>query len=325
LFAVLLLLNTCSHRSKKEIKAKLKIAFGSCSKQSKDQGYWQQIAKTRPNYWLWLGDNVYVDSKNPKKFLASYRKLERNPFYKEFSSKHIVLGTWDDHDYGQNNAGKEFSAKEMSKKFFLFFLNFAKDDPIRKRPGIYYSRILLTNNLSTKLIFLDTRTFRDPPPKKNKELSNADILGPAQWSWLEKQLNSSKAEVNIIVSSIQVLSFEHRFEKWANFPKARERLLKLITKSQVRNPVILSGDRHRSEISKLKLENNFLLYDLTSSSLTHSWQGHNRDKNSLRLGPQIHQNNFSLLKVYKNKSSLSMSIEYYESYSGQKIYTHKLF
>lgn len=40
-----------------------------------------------------------------------------------------VIGTWDDHDYGLNDAGKEFSGKNMTQKLLLDFLDEAPDSP----------------------------------------------------------------------------------------------------------------------------------------------------------------------------------------------------
>ena len=42
----------------------LKLAFGSCNKQSKDQQYWDTISSSinsriNPSIFLWMGDTVY--------------------------------------------------------------------------------------------------------------------------------------------------------------------------------------------------------------------------------------------------------------------------
>lgn len=33
-----------------------------------------------------------------------------------------VIGTWDDHDYGNNNAGREMSTKNEIREIFLDFI-----------------------------------------------------------------------------------------------------------------------------------------------------------------------------------------------------------
>jgi hypothetical protein len=38
-----------------------------------------------------------------------------------------VIGTWDDHDYGLNDAGKEFSGKVITQRLLLDFLDEPED------------------------------------------------------------------------------------------------------------------------------------------------------------------------------------------------------
>lgn len=40
-----------------------------------------------------------------------------------------VIGTWDDHDYGLNDAGKEFAGKITNQKLLLDFLDEPQDSP----------------------------------------------------------------------------------------------------------------------------------------------------------------------------------------------------
>jgi alkaline phosphatase D len=102
---------------------------------------------------------------------------------------------------------------------------------------------------------------------------DATILGEDQWAWLAKQLRQP-ADLRLIVSSIQVLPTEQCFEKWANFPAERERLLSLIAISQAEGVLLLSGDRHASEISIINREDiGYPLYEITSSGLNNALQG----------------------------------------------------
>jgi len=79
-------------------------------------------------------------------------------------------------------------------------------------------------------------------------------------------LKTSPAKVNLIVSGIQFLPTQHAYEKWANFPQERERLLNLIAASGAKTPILLSGDRHIAELMKMTDE-RFPdgIYEITSS------------------------------------------------------------
>lgn len=46
-----------------------------------------------------------------------------------------VIGIWDDHDYGCNDADKTFSKKDIMRDIFLDFINERKDSDRRLERG----------------------------------------------------------------------------------------------------------------------------------------------------------------------------------------------
>ena len=40
-----------------------RISFASCSHQDKEQPLWSEIARWDPDYFIWLGDAVYTDTR----------------------------------------------------------------------------------------------------------------------------------------------------------------------------------------------------------------------------------------------------------------------
>ncbi|XP_068327082.1 uncharacterized protein [Pyrus communis] len=186
-----------------------------------------------------------------------------------------VIGTWDDHDYGLNDAGKEFSRKVTNQRLLLDFLGEPQDSPRRKQDGVYASYTLgpigrLVKQLKLpQVILLDTRYHRDPLR------SDGTILGSSQWEWLEKELNSSPTSVTIIGSSIQVISNLSAttgplfyMESWGRFPKERDRLFKLIEDSKRDGTFFISGDVHFGEITRYDCATGYPLYDVTASGIT---------------------------------------------------------
>lgn len=277
-----------------------RIAFGSCSKQHLPQPLWKRIIADRPDLFIWTGDVVYADTDDMGKLSAIYASELQQADYGRFLDSGIpVIGIYDDHDYGENDGGKDYLKKDASKALFLDFIGEPKDSPRRKRPGIFTSYVFGPAGKQVKVILLDTRYHREKPGK------NADILGKEQWDWLENEVKSSQAQLNLVVSSIQVLPFEHDFEKWQNFPKARERLLKLLQSSK--NVLIISGDRHLAELSQLKEAN---LWEVTSSGMTHSFQNpdEKRNRNSLRVGPVYDRLNYGFLTIDWTKRSVQVEV-----------------
>ena len=216
------------------INSKTRIAFGSCNRQDSSQLYWNTIESFKPELWIWMGDNIYGDTDDMNIMSKKYDKLKSNKHYKTFSSSKPIVGTWDDHDYGSQDGNRLFKYKKESKSLLCDFLNLPEDHPVRQHEGAYYS-YEHGNNPSIRIILLDTRSFQDPlkpnPTRKTRYLkSNGTILGNKQWEWLENEMKSSTADLNIIVSSIQFIAEEHKYEKWANFPDEKKKMISLIQK-----------------------------------------------------------------------------------------------
>jgi len=291
-----------------------RIAFGSCAKQQLDQPIWDSIVAARPDLFIFGGDNIYGDTLDMEELQERWSQLAAKPGYQMLKATCPILATWDDHDYGWNDAGAEYKMKKESQQIFLDFFDEPKDSPRRQQEGIYASRIIGPEGRRVQIILLDTRYHRSPLVKRRDRpwepgegvhglfLPNNDpkvtILGDAQWKWLEEQLRLP-AEIRILVSSIQVLSNEHWYEKWGNFPHERTRLLKLLKDTGASNLFILSGDRHTAEIS-MSTELGFPLYDITSSGLNqvHRWRS---ELNPYRIGGMFYEQNFGMIEIDWNQ------------------------
>lgn len=281
------------------------IAFGSCNDFKRKQDIWDEVAFHEPQLWIWLGDLAYIDSDIPGLIKRGYQKQFDQEQYQRFREAVPITGVWDDHDYGTNNSGKEFPGKETSEEAFLNFMELPEDHPARKREGVYYSETLGPQGQQVKVINLDCRYFRDEPliddrPNAKKPyLPNREgtILGEAQWRWLELELANNDAQLTLINTGIQVLPDEHVYEKWANFPLEQERLLKLIESNYNSQIILLTGDRHISEISKTKMANGEFLFEITSSGLTHSYEELEEEANRFRVGRFMNKTGFALLKI----------------------------
>ncbi len=264
------------------------LAFGSCNKQDQLQGHWRKILEQKPQGWLWLGDSIYADDAAPKLREAQYLKLTSHKDYQALTEQCFILGTWDDHDYASNDAGGEFSDKATSQKLYLDFIGERANSPRRRQEGIYSSYQIGEEVGSVQMILLDFRSFKAKPER------SADPLGSAQWAWLARELRKPGPTLKILASSVQVLTPFLGKENWSSFPEAKARLLALIDESPC--PVfLLSGDRHAAELSRLQLASGRVLWEATSSGLTHCTDAGNL--NLWREGEQIVANNFGLMHL----------------------------
>lgn len=117
--------------------------------------------------------------------------------------------------------------------------------------------------------------------------ASATMLGDVQWKWLEATLREP-AELRLIVSSIQFAAQVHGGECWANLPHEQQRLLEVLKRTRASGVVILSGDRHWCEFSRIDGPCGYPLYDFTSSSMTQVHPRGTPTPNSHRFLPETY-------------------------------------
>ena len=294
--AVLLLFFAAASNARPQDTAALHhIAFGSCNRDYKPQPLWKPILECKPDLWIWLGDIVYGETNDLTGLAKKYHHEKNQPDYKALREQCRVIGVWDDNDYGVSDGGKNNPHKIEAQRLLLDFLDEPADSPRRTQAGVYSSYTFGPPGKRVKVILLDGRYYRERPGAKG------DILGEQQWQWLEQQLTNSDADVHIIGSGTQVIASEHPYEKWADFPKSRQRLFDLLAKTKPANIIFISGDRHLGEISKTtdpRIPQT--IYDITSSGMTHhatsNWfYNFRRETNHARCGENFVDLNFGLL------------------------------
>jgi alkaline phosphatase D len=324
-------LNVSSLPYKTTPDKKLKIAFGSCLDQDSPMPIWNAIKQKNPNLMLLIGDNVYGDSNSPglPELKQAYLKQQKNINALKLSFP--IWAIWDDHDYGVNDGGAEFRYKDDAKTLFLDFFQAPKNDSRRQRDGLYFAKKISINDRNIKLLFLDTRSFRGRlkptdsrgAPGKERYVpapnSQSSMLGVSQWAWLSKNLGE-QVDLVILISSIQVIAEGHGFERWGLLPHEQQRLFELLSTSNAKKIIILSGDRHRAGIYKKEISDNKQLWELTSSSLNKP-SSHAEEPGPYRLGATYQKENFGLIKVNGQTKKISLQIH---NKTGQKVLVEEI-
>lgn len=298
-----------------------RIGFGSCAKQDQPQPIWDAILSAQPDVSLMLGDNIYGDSDDMQVLRDKWQKLAAQRGFQKLRQSAKFLATWDDHDYGRDDAGNDYPFRQESQQVFLDFLDEPADSPRRAQEGVYAAEIVGEPGRRIQLILLDTRYHRSPlkknglkrvagkpypGPYEASEEADATMLGEAQWEWLKQQLQA-EAEVRLICSSIQVLADEHHWEKWGNFPRERQRLLELIRNTKAKGVILLSGDRHHAEITRVDDAVGYSLFDVTSSSLNSPSQPKS-EPNVNRLGELFTPVNFGWIEIDWNDADPTVTL-----------------
>lgn len=302
-------LSKSHHESLKEYPLST-IAFGSCNRQWLPQDHWSVISEDNPDAWLWLGDNIYGDGYSLEERAKAWSELKFNPGYHKLSQETFITGTWDDHDFAQDNAGGEFADKQVSQELFAQFLDVGPQHEIRTREGIYHAYELGPDGQKCLVVMLDLRYFKESP------MFSGQLLGESQWLWLEELLSNADAQLIILGSSLNVHSNITGFglEGWNEYPDERHRLYELL--GNVEAPtLILSGDRHMAEITRRDIGHGKIIYEFMSSGMTHSVPL--PLPSFYRVGKQIRQKNYGLIHVDWTTDVPSLVLEIKSPQTGE--------
>jgi len=323
------------------------IAFGSCAKERLPQPIWDPLRAHTPDLFLFIGDNNYADVwyedgkrvsrpvTSRERFEEAYAVMNAQPGFAALRQTTPVMATWDDHDYGANDAGKEYPLKELAQDVFWDSFGLPDEHPQREQAGVYHARTFGPEGQRVQLIMLDTRYFRDElvrgpreggGPYRPTDDERRTLLGASQWTWLEEQLRQP-AEVRIIASSIQVVAYEHQWESWGNFPHERQRLYDLIAATEAVGVIFLSGDRHLAEISRDVGQAGdrvpYAMWDFTSSALTDDRE-EVLELNMFRTGPVYRGANYGLVRINWSATPVSVDFENRDE-TGQLINRQSVF
>ena len=284
----------------------LVIGFGSCLDQDLPQPIWKEIKAHNPEVFIMLGDNVYGDTHgNIHNLERAYQKQDWA--FKKAGLNFPFLAIWDDHDYGKNDGGVEYSLKDESQKLFLKFWDIPEADRRHRNRGLYFEEIIHSKEGTVQILMLDTRYFRSrlkrTPILKKNSLGRYEpdydpaktMLGQDQWKWLEVALKR-EADLRILGTSIQLLPEGHGWERWGNLPLERQRLLNLLAQNSNSNLIVISGDRHLGGIYSLRTKEGIEFLEITSSSMNKPGRNTN-EPGPLRIGEMYARENFGLIRI----------------------------
>ncbi len=274
----------------------------------------------QPDLFIFLGDNIYGDTRDMGVLSAKYLALASQPGFRKLCASTPILATWDDHDFGEDDAGSEYPMKEESRRIFCDFWGEPAGSVRRSRDGIYDDvtfeaggrrlQVLLPdlrfNRTPIRKLDLGGRPYKEwaksvdaqgrevPGPYERNPDPAATMLGEPQWRWLEQQL-ARPADLRIFGSSLQVVADFPGWEGWTNYAEDHQRLIETIRRTRANGLVCISGDTHYAELSKLERNVPYPLWDLTSSGLTEVWPV--SPPNSRRVGEILREQNFGWIEI----------------------------
>lgn len=275
-------------------------------------GIFDAIAAKQPDLMLWLGDNIYLrepDWGTRSGYLHRYTHLRSLPELQRLLRTGAHYAIWDDHDFGPNDADGSWINSDLALECFdLFWPN-----PTCGAPGVK-GAITSFSHADVDFFLLDNRTYRVPGSVRTTPPA---MLGDAQIDWLIRALKCSDAAFKVVAVGSQVLNTAEVYETYATMGAERERLLKRIDEEGLRNVVFLTGDRHFTELSALKLKDGRMLYDLTSSPLT-SGVHKPKEQNLNRVeGTVVEQRGFATLTFSGKRKERVMTMRVFDAEGRQ--------
>lgn len=267
----------------------------------------EEIANQSPNFMLWLGDNVYLresDWTSKSGIEHRYSHTRNIKEMKRLLANCPQYAIWDDHDFGPNNSDGSFINKALTKEAFdLFWAN-----PSMQPEGLAG----ITNQYDWSdchFFLLDNRYYRAPNDRKDGERT---ILGKEQLEWFKNALLNSPATFKFVAIGGQFLNTAPVFENYSanGYAKERQEIIDFIYLHQIKNVIFLTGDRHHSELSVLRSENNPTIYDLTISPLTSGVHDASNEENTLRVeNSHVASRNFGIVRVFGEGKNRSVEIK----------------
>ncbi|MGB3542024.1 alkaline phosphatase D family protein, partial [Rubrivirga sp.] len=223
-----------------------------------------EIDALDPDLMLWLGDNTYlreVDWWSAEGIDYRFRHSRAEPELQPLLASAAHYATWDDHDYGPNDSDRSYVLKDAALDTFTRFWPSASRG-ISGVPGVFTH----FQWADVDFFLLDDRYHRSP---NNAPDGERTILGRVQMQWLLDALTSSRAPFKVIANGGQILNPIEVFETYANIaPAERQFLLDEIARREIDGVVMVSGDRHHTELMRLERPGTYPLYEFTSSPLT---------------------------------------------------------
>jgi alkaline phosphatase D len=205
-----------------------------------------------------------------------YSLYKSDPDLQAAHASCAFLPSFDDHELA-NNWAADTDPRNTPPEVFLFrraaaFQAWYEHMPVRRRslprgPDVLAYRHLPFGRLADVAV-LDTRQYRSKQPCGDGMKANcveADepgrtMLGEAQEKWLGELLRSSNGTWQVLAQQVLFSQFDWRsfpwsrttdagagnMDAWDGARAARERVLNVFREKPTANPVVLTGDVHRS-------------------------------------------------------------------------------
>jgi alkaline phosphatase D len=227
-----------------ELPGQVTLGFGSCSDYP-DSSVWTKIAAECRDGMVLLGDTPYIDTTELRWSRWAYRRFASTPQFAAAFTKIPFWGTWDDHDFGRNDANGTLPGKEFSRQAFVEYrpnLQSGEDGQ-----GVY-TRF---RRGPVEVFLLDTRWFSRTEPSW-ADAKKRTLIGARQWEWLREGLRVSTAPFKVLASGMiwDGKGDSRESDAWGSYAHERAALYRWLGENRISGVVLIGGDIHVSRHMK---------------------------------------------------------------------------
>lgn len=274
------------------------------------QKIYQTMAATPTDFMIWGGDNFYyrhhdVTSESGMRYRWHHSRSQDS--LQELYASRPHYATWDDHDYGPNNADRSFLHKDLALQLFKEYwpaVHYGHDGD----PGVYQQFVWE----DCAFWMLDDRYHR---AHHRLQDSTSTLVGNKQLAWLKESLLFSRAPFKFVVIGSEVLNPIGQHEGWHEYPEELEELLAFIAEKEITNVFFLTGDRHFTQINELD-KDGIRIVDITCSPMSsrpyYNVADREADNPRRKEGTLVTENNFMKMTVGGKRNERVLTIECFD-------------
>jgi len=233
----------------------------------KNQIVWEEIPKLLggryPDFTMLAGDTVYlqegVDVTNEDGVIYDrvwFRNQEQRnePHFANYISNTPIYSTWNDHEYGSNNANYDQKGKDNSIRAFEDLWANPGYGDVNTNDGVYYSYYWG----DVHYIVTDDHWYRNPAANNR--------LGTKQTEWLRQELINSRSstfKVIVIGSDIMQRDWDSDLTNIGN----------IVATNKISGVIFHAGDIHRNEYRRVETGGfPYPVTQITSSGIAKVWR-----------------------------------------------------
>jgi alkaline phosphatase D len=226
-------------------------------------------------YPILAGDNLWrqdasvteaeeTETETLEQYRLRYARFKSDPHLQDAHARAAWAITWDDHEVENNYAGShsddgtpdELFVHRIAVAYRAFYENqpVAVDALPEGPSSTIYDRYDVGS--LARLTMIDTRQYRDVQSDADSDDPARTMLGSEQERWTERTLAESAARWNLVGNAVTFIPVrpDSDVDSWDGYPAARDRFMQSLVRAP--NPVILTGDIHRSVAAELPADLN---------------------------------------------------------------------